>query len=174
MVEAPVPVLETERLTLRGHRLDDFAAYAAMWADPVVTQHIGGKPFSEEDCWTRFLRQAGHWTLLGFGYWVVEEKSSAEFAGEVGFANFKRNIEPPLGQMPEIGWALASPFHRKGYATEAVRAALAWGERHFGESQTACIIHPGNLASIRVAEKCGYRKSQLTTYKGQPTTLFVR
>ena len=54
-----VPVLETERLRLRGHRLDDFAAYAAMWADPAVTQHIGGKPIPEEESWTRFLRQAG-------------------------------------------------------------------------------------------------------------------
>jgi hypothetical protein len=71
------PILETERLTLRGHRLDDFGPYAAMWADPVVTQHIGGKPIPEEESWTRFLRQAGHWALLGFGYWVVEEKANA-------------------------------------------------------------------------------------------------
>ncbi len=34
-----VPVLETERLILRGHRLEDFAAYAAMWADPIVTKY---------------------------------------------------------------------------------------------------------------------------------------
>jgi RimJ/RimL family protein N-acetyltransferase len=169
-----VPVLETERLNLRGHRLDDFAAYAAMWADPVVTRHIGGKPIPEEESWSRFLRQAGHWALLGFGYWVVEEKSTGTFAGEIGFANLRRVLEPPLGETPEIGWVLASLFHGKGYATEAVRAAVAWGDRHFGESRTACIIHPGNLASIRVAEKCGYRESLRTTYKGQPTILFVR
>jgi RimJ/RimL family protein N-acetyltransferase len=34
-----VPVIETERLKLRGHQLDDFAVYAAMWADPIVTRH---------------------------------------------------------------------------------------------------------------------------------------
>ena len=76
---AQVPVLETERLKLRGHRLDDFIASAAMWADPNVTRHIGGKPLTEEESWTKFLRYVGHWALLGFGYWVVEEKATGSF-----------------------------------------------------------------------------------------------
>jgi RimJ/RimL family protein N-acetyltransferase len=75
-----VPVLETERLKLRGHRLDDFAPCAAMWADPLVTRHIGGIPLSAEESWTRLLRYVGHWALLGFGYWVVEEKATGNFA----------------------------------------------------------------------------------------------
>jgi RimJ/RimL family protein N-acetyltransferase len=170
----PVPILETERLRLRGHRLDDFATCADMWADPVVTRHIGGQPLSEEESWTRLLRYAGHWVLLGFGYWVVEEKATGAFVGEVGFANWKRNLEPSLEAMPEIGWVLASRSHGKGYATEAVRAVIAWGEEHFEASPTSCIINPENLLSIRVAEKCGYRKLQMTTYKGQPTMVFVR
>jgi RimJ/RimL family protein N-acetyltransferase len=49
MTGTNVPVLETERLVLRGHTLEDFPAYAAMWADPQVTKFIGGKPFSEEE-----------------------------------------------------------------------------------------------------------------------------
>ena len=76
-----VPVLETERLRLRRHRLEDFAACTAMWADPIVTRHIGGKPFSQEEVWTRLLRYVGHWAWLGFGYWALEEKASDEFIG---------------------------------------------------------------------------------------------
>ena len=167
-------MLETERLTLRGHRLDDFPACAAMWADPIVTRHIGGRPFSEEESWSRLLRYPGHWALLGFGYWVVEEKATGNFIGEIGFADYKRDLVPSLGDTPEIGWALASLFHGKGYAAEAVRAVVAWGDEHFDPSRTACIIHPENLASIRVAEKCGYREFQRTTYKGQPTIVLVR
>jgi RimJ/RimL family protein N-acetyltransferase len=169
-----VPVLETERLRLRGHRVDDFAACAAMWADPVVTRHVGGRPFSGEESWSRLLRYVGHWAVLGFGYWVVEERATGEFAGETGFADYKRDLSPSLAETPEIGWAFASKFHGKGYASEAVRAAVKWGDEHFGPAGTACIIHPDNLASIRVAEKCGYRKSQPTTYKGHPTIVFVR
>jgi len=167
-----VPVLETDRLKLRGHRLDDFAACAAMWADPVVTRHIGGKPLTEEESWTKFLRYIGHWSLLGFGYWVVEEKATGNVAGEVGFADYKRSIEPPI-DAPEIGWALASQFHGRGYATEAVRAAVGWGDGYF-KSRTTCIIHPENLASIGVAEKCGYRELRRTIYKEHPAVVFVR
>jgi RimJ/RimL family protein N-acetyltransferase len=169
-----VPVLETERLKLRGHRLDDFVSSAAMWADPIVTRYFGGKPLTEEEAWTRFLRYVGHWALLGFGYWVVEEKATSNFVGEIGFADYKRDIESSFKNAPEIGWVLASQFHGKGYATEAVRAAIAWGDRHFGPSKTTCLIHPENLPSIRVAEKCGYREFQLTTYKGQPASVFMR
>jgi RimJ/RimL family protein N-acetyltransferase len=171
---APVPLLETPRLKLRGHRFDDFTASAAMWADPIVTRHIGGRPFTEEESWARLLRYVGHWSLLGFGYWVVEEKASGCFAGEIGFADLKRDLEPPLNDTPEIGWVFATHAHGRGYATEAARAVIVWGDAHFGPSQTACIVHPENLASIRVATKCGYRELRRTVYKGQPTTVFFR
>jgi len=169
-----VPAIETPRLTLRGHRLDDFIDCVAMWADPIVTRYIGGKPFSEEDTWARFLRYAGHWLLMGFGYWAIEEKETGSFIGELGFADFKRDIEPSLKGVPELGWALVSRAHGKGYATEAVRAVVAWGEAHFPSPRTVCIIHPENLASIRVAEKCGYKEFHRTTYKGHPTIMFAR
>ena len=169
-----VPVLETERLTLRGHRADDFADCMSLWTDPEVTRFIGGKPSTREEVWARLLRYAGHWTLLGFGYWVVAEKATGRFLGEVGFADFRRQIEPSLDGVPEIGWVLAPHSHGRGYATEAVRAALAWGDGHFGPIRTACIIAPENGPSIRVAERCGYREFRRTTYKDQPTIMFVR
>ena len=169
-----VPVLETERLRLRGHRIGDLADCAAMWADPEVIRYTTRKPLTEEESWTRLLRYVGHWALMGFGYWVVEEKATGRFAGEIGFADFKRDIEPSLKGVPEIGWALASQAHGKGYATEAVRAAVAWGDANFGVARTACLIDPENLASVRVAEKCGYRELQRTAYKERPILMFGR
>jgi RimJ/RimL family protein N-acetyltransferase len=169
-----IPAIETERLKLRGHRLEDLDDCAAMWADPDVTRHIGGKPSSREEVWARLLRYVGHWSLLGFGYWAIEDKATGEFIGELGFADFKRDIEAPIEQAPELGWALVSPAHGKGYATEAVQAAIAWGETRFGSTRTICIISPENLPSIRVAEKCGYREFQRTNYKGRPTVVYAR
>jgi len=169
-----VPVLETQRLNLRGHILDDFAACAAMWADPLVSRQLGRKPFTEEESWTRLLRYVGHWLLLGFGYWVVEEKASGAFVGEVGFADYRRDMQSSVKQLPEIGWVLGSRAQGQGYATEAARAAIAWGDAHFKPARTTCIISPDNLPSIRVAQKCGYREVELSTYKGQPTIVFVR
>jgi RimJ/RimL family protein N-acetyltransferase len=168
-----VPVLETERLRLRGHRLDDFPASAAMWADPIVTRYFG-RTFTEEEAWTRFLRYLGHWDLLRYGYWVVEDRNTGNFVGEVGFADYKRDIASSVALAPESGWVLAAASHGKGLATEAVRAAIAWGDRNFKSAQTTCLIHPENVASIRVAEKCGYREFERATYKGHPTTVFIR
>lgn len=145
-----------------------------MWTDPLVTRYIGGKPLTEEESWAKFLRYAGHWRLLGFGYWVVEEKATGNFAGEIGFADYKRDLQPSLKGVPEIGWVLASQAHGKGYATEAVSAAVAWGDEHFPSGRTACIIAPENLASIRVAVKCGYGEVQPAMYKGKPALMYVR
>jgi len=145
-----------------------------MWSDPEVVRHVGGTPLTEEECWTKFLRYLGHWSLLGFGYWVVEEKGTGAFVGEIGFADYKRDLQPSLKGVPEIGWVLASHAHGKGYATEAVRTIVVWGDAHFGPIRTACIIHPENHASIRVAEKCGYREWQNTTYKNHAVKIFIR
>ena len=169
-----VPILQTARLRLRGHRIDDFPACAALWGDPIVTRYIGGKPFTEEEVWARLLRYVGHWALLGFGYWVMEEQASGALVGEVGFADFKRELEPSIKGVPESGWVLSPPAHGKGYATEAVRAILAWGDERFAGARTVCLIAPENSASIRVADKCGYREQQRATYKGRPTILFSR
>jgi RimJ/RimL family protein N-acetyltransferase len=171
---AAIAVIETARLRLRGHQVDDFADCLAMWGDPSVARHIGGKPFQAEEVWAKILRYAGHWSLLGFGYWVIEEKASGRFVGEAGFADFKRTIEPSFDGAPEIGWALAAWAHGAGFATEAVGAAIAWGEAHFGAVRSVCLINPDNAASIRVAAKNGYREFARTEYKDRPTILFQR
>jgi RimJ/RimL family protein N-acetyltransferase len=168
------PVLETERLILRGPTRDDFPAYAAMWADPVVTRFIGGKPFTEEESWTRFMRAFGHWALVGFGYWTVEEKATGARLGEVGFLDVHREIEPSMNGIPEMGWSFAVSAHGKGYATEAVRAAIGWGEQHFGKTRFVCIIAPENTSSLRVAEKMGFVQVASTTYKNEPILMLYR
>ena len=47
-----------------------------MWSDAEVTRFIGGKPLSGEEVWARILRYAGHWSMLGYGYWLIEEKAT--------------------------------------------------------------------------------------------------
>ena len=101
------PVLTTARLILRAHTRDNFLDSHAMWSDPEVIRFIGGKPFTREEVWARLLRYAGHWAMLGYGYWVVREKQSGRFLGEVGLADYHREIEPSLAGTPEIGWALS-------------------------------------------------------------------
>jgi len=145
-----------------------------MWSDPAVTRYIGGRPFSAEEVWARILRYTGHWVWMSYGFWVIEERATGSFVGEVGFADFQREIEPSLDGIPEAGWVLSSRAHGQGYATEAVRAAIGWSETRFGAARTACLIHPENRASVRVAEKCGFQEWTTAYYKGQPILMFQR
>jgi RimJ/RimL family protein N-acetyltransferase len=164
--------IHTPRLTLRPHAREDFEESADMWADPEVTRFIGGRPCTREEAWTRLLRNVGHWQVLGFGYWVVRD-AEGRFVGEVGFADFQREIEPRL-DAPEAGWVLAPWAHGRGLATEAMRAVLAWGEQHFGSPRSCCIIDPDNAMSIRVAEKCGFVQIADGSYRGTPALIFRR
>ena len=170
---ADATVIETARLRLRVHRIEDLADSAALWGDTSVTRYIGGRPQSREETWGRILRYLGHWTALGYGYWAVEEKETGAFVGEVGYMDFQRDITPPLANDPEMGWVLTPGAQGKGYATEAVNAACAWGDARQWR-RTVCLIHPENAASLRVAAKCGFREFARTAYRAQPVILFER
>ena len=99
-----VPTLESERLVFRAHRTSDWDDCVRLWSDPVVTRFIGGRPFTREEVWARILRYAGHWALLGFGFWVAQDKASGVYVGELGLADFRRAVVPAL-DAPEVGWA---------------------------------------------------------------------
>lgn len=169
-----MPVLETGRLRLRGHRADDYAAVTKAWADPEVVRYIGGKPSTPQESWARLLRFAGMWALLGYGFWAIDEKASGRLIGEIGYMDAKRAIEPTLDGMPELGWVLVADAHGNGYASEALAAVLAWGRTRFGSHRAACIIDPANAASIRVATKAGFGFAHAAMYAGNSLDVFVR
>jgi RimJ/RimL family protein N-acetyltransferase len=169
-----VPVLHTERLILRGHRPEDFDALHLMWSDPAVFRHIVREPQSREQNWSRLVRYAGHWSMLGYGFWIVTERLTGQMIGELGFADFRRDIDPPLGDRIEMGWVFASAYHGKGFATESLNAVIAWGEENLNGRKTACMIDPANFASIKIAEKFGFRKVHETIYHGDPVGIYHR
>lgn len=171
---AGVPVIETERTFLRAHRLDDFDSYVVMWADPAVTRFVGGKPRTREESWMRFLRHSGLWSLLGYGFWAIEDKATGRFIGEAGFHDLKRDIEPSIEGVPEAGWALAPDAHGQGLASEVVGRIVAWGDETFKRARTVCIIDPENTASLNVAARCGYREVLRTTYHDAAAVLLER
>lgn len=161
------PVIETPRLILRGHRLDDYEACCFLTTDPEAVRMIFQKPMSREDTWHRLLRFAGHWALLGYGLFVIEEKATRRVVGEVGLADFHRGLGDDFDSWPEMAWMMASDVHGQGYATEAAQAALAWYEGQHAPERTVCIIDPHNGASLRVAEKLGYHHFGRDEYKGK-------
>lgn len=168
------PELRTERLRLRPHRRDDAGQITEMWQDPVVVRHFGGNPALPEDSWNRLLRYVGHWAINGYGLWAVEELGTGAFVGDVGLFEGRRGLGERFDTAPEAGWVLAPAGHGKGYAREAMRAALRWGESVHGWSRTVCMIDPENMASLRTADALGYRSYEQRPYKGTDLVLLER
>lgn len=149
-------MIETERLRLRQPVASDFEPFAAMFTDPGVTAHIGGA-LGRSQAWAKFLRDVGHWTLEGFGQFVIVEKGSGAFVGKVGFARFERDLGDRATTDVECSWTLGSAFHGRGYAGEAARAAHDWHDAQM-PGPAACLIAEANVASQRLAASLGYRE----------------
>ena len=169
-----VPVLETARLRLRAFREQDLDPWAAAMADPAVVRYLGGSPFAREDTWRRVASATGVWLILGYGYWAVERKRDGALIGQVGFADFKREMEPRIDGLPEMGWIFVPSAQGKGYASEAVAICLEWAAGALPGREIVAIIDPDNGPSIRVAEKAGFASREAATYKNEPILLFRR
>lgn len=57
----------------------------------------------------------------------------------------------------EIGYGLLPEYWGKGYATEAVGAAVEWASGQPGVKRIEAETEPDNVASQRVLEKVGFR-----------------
>jgi RimJ/RimL family protein N-acetyltransferase len=166
--------LVTERLILDGHRPEDFEPLAAMWSDPVIMQGLGGQLSTRQESWMRLLRYRGLWPVLGYGYWAVREKTTGRFVGDIGFADFHREIDPSIDGVPEAGWILAAWAHGRCFAAEAATAAFGWLDGKTGFARSVCLIDPANRASIRLAERCGFRSPVTVAFRGAASLLFTR
>lgn len=167
-------MIETRRLTLMKPSLADFDEFHAMRSDTTLTKLLGSTPVSREDAWNKLLRNIGRWTAFGYGIFTVRDKIRGDLIGEVGLAHVSRGLGEAFDPFPEAAWILAAAGHGRGYATEAAVAAHDWMARTHQRSRTVCIIHPGNRASIRVAEKLGYAGIGDASYRGTSLTMFER
>ena len=149
------PVIETARLILRGWRPDDFAPYFALLAEPESARFITrrGQPCEEWQAWYDMAFLVGHWQMLGYGMFVVEDRATGAFLGRVG------PLQPKGWPGFEIAWALVPAARGYDYASEAAAAAIDWSFDRFAVDRIVSIIDPRNLASQRVAERLGERRT---------------
>ena len=160
--------LETERLILRQWRVDDFEPFASICADPEVMRFLNneGKPLTRHEAWRSMAFHIGHWQLLGYGLWAVEERKSGRFIGRIGFLN------PEGWPGFEIGWTLGREYWGKGYASEGARRALRYAFTELGRDHVISLIHPENRASMKVAERLGEKPEGETEVNGIPVLIY--
>jgi RimJ/RimL family protein N-acetyltransferase len=167
-------MINTDRLILRKHTIQDTGLVFQLATDPAVLQLNHGVSPSREDAWHRLLRYSGHWSLLGFGMFAVFERATNQFIGEVGLADFQRGLGDNFDGIPEAAWVFKGSSHGKGYALEAMTAALNWFDEQPFSSRSVCIIEPGNTASIRLAEKLGFSYYDQGCYKSSDVNKYER
>jgi RimJ/RimL family protein N-acetyltransferase len=147
MIAPQVPVLATERLTLRAQRPGDFDAYAAFYGSE-RSWGMGG-PIDRPAAWRMFAAELGHWVMRGYGFWIVDVTATGETVGQVGFWH------PEGWTEVEIGWAMFEGSEGKGYAFEAAHAARSYAYGELGWGPLTSVILPGNTRSEALAARLG-------------------
>ena len=89
-----------------------------------------------------------------FGIWVIVERETSTIVGDGGFHG-----APSSEGVLEIGYSIVPDRRRRGFATEAARALIAWARAQPGVNAVVAGCHPGNEASIRTLERLGFRRA---------------
>ncbi|MEM7445454.1 MAG: GNAT family N-acetyltransferase [Pseudomonadota bacterium] len=143
-----IPMLETERLQLRAPCAEDAPIYAAFFADGEASRFYGG-PLREDQAWRQLAVDLGHWQLRGHGRWAVVRRDTGAMIGGCGLwwaSGWPRR---------ELTWWLVPQARGAGYATEASRAAIAYGYDTLRWSLVETHMDDANHAARRLAERLG-------------------
>ena len=155
------PTLHLPRLMLRPYFLEDIDPLHRVQSEDSVLRYFPRttpppRPSVEKD----ICYQIEHWTRFGYGRWVIGQPPDGRPIGWCGLQYL-----PDTDEI-EIGYLLAKPFWGQGLTTEAAIAGQRWAFEHLDLQELVAIIHPENIASIRVAEKLGMTFTARTVYFG--------
>ncbi|MGQ9364998.1 GNAT family N-acetyltransferase [Azospirillum sp. ST 5-10] len=164
-----LPDLATGRLRLRPRAPADLEACLDMDADPEVMRHAGGA-WTDAAAYRDHLRQrlALAWPA-GLGYWSAFTKTDGRFVGWIALIP----LEEEEGAV-EIGWRLRRDAWGNGFATEAAAAVIGHAFATLGLHRLVATTHPENAASVRVAERLGFRFVGHGRYGDEPCLRFER
>lgn len=148
------PVIVTERLRLRPHRLADAAAWYELQSDPAVVEHLSWPLRTRAESFVHLFNRTRHNRL--------EQRDDflalAVVLGDqlIGDASLHlRSLEPGARRL-EVGWVIGPRWQGKGYAAEAGLAMLALAFDDLAGSVVEAHMTIGNTASKVLAERLGF------------------
>ncbi len=157
--------LTTERLTLRRPEAGDLMAYQTYCASS-RTRFVRG-PFTAAQAFEKFAAIIGHWTLRGFGRYIMEH--AGEPIGHVG----PSAVED--ANLPEMTWSLwDGTYEGQGLASEAASAVWTHLAQDCGWRTMLIHILPQNVGSLRIAERLGAQRTDLPAPDWYPNCLTFR
>ena len=90
-----------------------------------------------------------NYDLLGYGFYLIELRSSQQAIGMCGFE--KRDYL----EVADLGFALLQKYEGSGYAFEAASACLTYAKQHLRLSRVQATTRLDNLRSSNLLEKLG-------------------
>lgn len=160
-----VPRLQTERLTLREYRAEDFELFADHLSNAESSVHLGSA--DRQTAWRIFNSHVGFWLLNGAGWWSIEDRRTGQLVGNVG-AFFRCD-----STVMEMGWNTYRAFWGKGIANEAAAAVLHHVFEVRREPKVRALIDSGNESSRRVAERLGMTFQMKTELNGKEVNSYI-
>jgi RimJ/RimL family protein N-acetyltransferase len=143
----------TDRLRLEPLTAAHASELAPLLDDRCLHEFTGGAPLSAAALTTRYARLAARRSPSGdqiWGNWVLRARVTGEAAGTV---QATLPVSGPAGGPAEVAWVVVRAAQGRGYAKEAARSLVAVLQ-DAGWTVVA-YIHPGHLASQRVAQAAG-------------------
>ena len=147
-----LPILETERLSLREIALEDGPAIQAFQACEDQWRYTAVEPEELADGTMRirrYLEHCGPDEARRLFVYAAVEKCSGEIIGQISLS---RMMHPAIAS---LGYGVAGNRAGKGYATEMAARLLAFGFKDVGVNRITADIAVENQPSIRVVEKVG-------------------
>ena len=145
-----MPVLQTQRLSLREFEHEDVDALTAILSDPETMRYYPMR-FDLAAVADWIQRNRTRYANDGFGLWAMILNSTHELIGDCGLVCQTVDGVDEI----EIGYHVRRDLWGQGYATEAARACRDYGFATLAVDRLISLIRPENLASRRVAEKNG-------------------
>jgi len=154
-------IIETDRLLLRNFTEDDADLLFELNLDPDVIRYTHDL-IADAEHTKKILRDVilPQYVLYHHGRWAVRLKSDLEFIGWCGLKYLSETNEV------DLGYRFRKKFWGKGYATEAGLACIDYGFNQLNLRRIVARALPGNLASVRVLEKCGMKYLQEEVMQG--------
>jgi RimJ/RimL family protein N-acetyltransferase len=155
-------LLDTDRLRLRYFTADDVDTLVELDSDPEVMRYITyGAPTPRSAYAETYLPRwfSIYETEPGHGYFAAELREGGTFLGWFHLRDDR--IEP---EYLELGYRLRRAAWGHGYATEGALALLRHGFVTLGVERISARTLETNVASQRVMQKCGLRRSGSFVY----------
>ena len=163
-------VLETGRLILRKLTPDDAEALHRIYHEPDVLKYFThGPPESIDAERAGIERHLLHYERHGFGLWATVLRDSGELIGRCGLLSQQLDGAEEI----EVAYLLSPRFWGRGLASEAARAIRDFAFHSLGRTRLVSIIHPGNIASKRVATSIGMTFSRMVRVYGIDVDVFT-